>query len=46
MGGMMPMMEMCREMMSGHSMMGHSMVRSSMMGGGQPVDPKMMSQMR
>ena len=40
MGGTMPMMEMCREMMSGHSMMGRGM-----MGGGQPMDPKMMSQM-
>ena len=39
-GGTMPMMEMCREMMSGHSMMG-----SGMMGGGQAMDPKMMAQM-
>jgi len=38
--GMMPMMEMCREMMSGHSAMG-----PGMMGGGQPSDPKMMAQM-
>jgi hypothetical protein len=51
----MPMMAMCREMMSGHSMMGHSMMRGGgmgpgmmgpgMMGGGQPMDPKLMSQM-
>lgn len=39
-GGMMPMMEMCREMMSGHSAMG-----PSMMGGGQTSDPKMTAQM-
>ena len=39
-GGMMPMMEMCREMISGHPAMG-----SGMMGGGQPTDPKMMAQM-
>ena len=39
-GGMMPMMEMCREMMSGHPAMG-----PGMMGGGQPRDPKMMAQM-
>jgi hypothetical protein len=37
---MMPMMEMCREMMSGHPAMG-----PGMMGGGQPNDPKMMAQM-
>jgi hypothetical protein len=46
MGGMMPMMEMCREMMSGHSMMGYPMMRGGMTGGGgQPMDPKAMSQM-
>jgi len=39
-GGMMPMMEMCREMMSGHPGMG-----PGMMGGGQPSDPKMRAQM-
>lgn len=39
-GGMMPMMEMCREMMGGHPAMG-----PGMMGGGQPSDPKMMAQM-
>jgi hypothetical protein len=39
MGGMMPMMEMCREMMSG------GMTGRGMMGGGQPMDPKTMSQM-
>jgi hypothetical protein len=39
-GGMMPMMEMCREMMSGHPAMG-----SGMMSGGQPSDPKMTAQM-
>ena len=38
--GMMPMMEMCREMMSGQSAMG-----PGMMGGSQPSDPKMMAQM-
>jgi hypothetical protein len=38
--GMMPMMEMCREMMSGQSAMG-----PGMMGGGQPSDPKMMAEM-
>ena len=38
--GMMPMMEMCREMISGHPAMG-----PGMMGGGQPSDPKMMVQM-
>ena len=36
----MPMMEMCREMMSGHSTMG-----PDMMGGSQSSDPKMMAQM-
>jgi hypothetical protein len=39
-GGMMPMMEMCREMMAGHSMMG-----GGMMGGGRPMDPRMMAEM-
>jgi hypothetical protein len=38
--GMMPMMEMCREMMAGQSAMG-----PGMMGGAQPSDPKMMAQM-
>jgi hypothetical protein len=38
--GTMPMMEMCREMMSSQSAMG-----AGMMGGGQPSDPKMMAQM-
>ena len=38
-GGMMPMMEMCREMMSGHSAMAPGMM------GGQSSDPKMMAQM-
>jgi hypothetical protein len=33
MGGMMPMMQMCREMMGGHSMPGHGMGQG-MMGGG------------
>jgi hypothetical protein len=36
----MPMMEMCREMMSGHSAMG-----PGMMGGGRSSDPKMPAQM-
>ena len=39
MGGMMPMMEMCREMMSG------GMTSRGTMGGGQPMDSKTMSQM-
>ena len=39
-GGMMPMMDMCREMMSGHPAMG-----PGMMGGGQPSDPKTTAQM-
>jgi hypothetical protein len=34
------MMEMCREMMGGHSAMG-----PGMMGGGQSTDPKMMAEM-
>jgi hypothetical protein len=38
-GGVMPMMEMCREMMSGHPAMGPGMM------GGQSSDPKMMAQM-
>ena len=41
----MPMMEMCRAMMSGHSMMGHSMMSGGMTGGGQPMDPNATAQM-
>jgi hypothetical protein len=57
MGGMMPMMQMCREMMGGHSMPGHGMgqgmmgggMMGGMMGGGmmggQAGDPRAMGQM-
>jgi hypothetical protein len=53
MGGMMPMMQMCREMMGGHSMPGHGMGQGMMGGGmmgggmmgGRVGDPKTMGQM-
>jgi hypothetical protein len=53
MGGMMPMMQMCREMMGGHSMPGHGMGQGMMGGGmmgggmmgGRAGDPKTMGQM-
>ena len=52
MGGMMPMMQMCREMMGGHSMpspgMGQGMMGGGMGGGmmgGQAGDPRAMAQM-
>jgi hypothetical protein len=48
MGGMMPMMQMCREMMGGHSMPGHGMGQGMMGGGmmgGQAGDPRAMARM-
>ena len=53
MGGMMPMMQMCREMMGGHSMPGHGMGQGMMGGGmmgggmmgGRAGDSKTMAQM-
>jgi hypothetical protein len=54
MGGMMPMMQMCREMMGGGGMGGHStmgpgmmggMMGGGMMGGGEAADPSTLARM-
>jgi hypothetical protein len=44
-GGMMPMMDMCQQMMAGGMMSGPHAMAGGMMGGPQSTDPKMMAHM-